>query len=331
MRKNHFVFVTLTFNHEKYIIEHLESIKYQVENYGQKFSTKIVITDDCSSDKTMSLVKRWCNSNEKLFDEIILIENSINIGTCENFLNTWKEIDSEYFKITAGDDVYSFENIFELSKAISNYDIVSYMPLYLNDGLIEYNSFTVNGTITSNIIYKRFSKRIRSINVINAPSLFYTSKILTENSIIEFVKSFKLTEDLPLQLKMAEVYSPLRFIQKNNILIYYRRTNNSTYLIKNKTFTEDKIKIFNYLIDTEKNWFNKLLLQNRIFCFNLKSRYLKIILNLNYYIYGLFFLGNIFKINREVKNIQVDIKKHKMYYDLIQITAKDFLKSTQMS
>ena len=130
---------------------------------------------------------------------------------------------------------------------------------------------------------------------------------------------------------MAEVYSPLRFIQKNNILIYYRRTNNSTYLIKNKTFTEDKIKIFNYLIDTEKNWFNKLLLQNRIFCFNLKSRYLKIILNLNYYIYGLFFLGNIFKINREVKNIQVDIKKHKMYYDLIQITAKDFLKSTQMS
>ena len=51
MRKNHFVFVTLTFNHEKYIIEHLESIKYQVENYGQKFSTKIVINDDCSSDK----------------------------------------------------------------------------------------------------------------------------------------------------------------------------------------------------------------------------------------------------------------------------------------
>jgi hypothetical protein len=325
MKNNDFVFVTLTFNHEKYIIEHLESIKYQVENFGQNISSKIVISDDCSSDNTMSLIKKWCNFNRQLFNEIILIENVKNLGTCENFINTWKEIDTEYFKITAGDDLYSFENIFEMSKAILNYDIASYIPLYLNDGLIEYNGFAVNGSISSNIIYKSFFNRIRSVNVINAPSLFYSSKILSENSIIEFVKKFKLTEDLPLQLKMAEVYSPLKFIQKNKIIIYYRRTTNSTYLIKNKIFTEDKNKIFNYLIDTEKKWFNKLLVQNRVFCFNLNSKYLKNILNLNYYIYGILYLINFFKIHREVKNLKVDITKHKMHFNFIQKRANDYL------
>jgi hypothetical protein len=30
-----FTFVTITYNHEKYIIEHLESIKYQIENFSK--------------------------------------------------------------------------------------------------------------------------------------------------------------------------------------------------------------------------------------------------------------------------------------------------------
>jgi hypothetical protein len=59
------------------------------------------------------------------------------------------------------------------------------------------------------------------------------------------------------------------------------------------------------------------------------SKYLKILLNINYYLYGLFFLFNIVKIFREVKNTQIDIKKHKMHFNYIQKKANDYFIQTQ--
>ena len=40
-----FTFLALAYNHEKYIIEHLESIKYLVEKYGSGINCKIIIND----------------------------------------------------------------------------------------------------------------------------------------------------------------------------------------------------------------------------------------------------------------------------------------------
>ena len=62
-----FTFLTITYNQENLIIEHLEGIKYQIENHGKNHRFKYILGDDCSTDSTVKLVEEWIKLNSKLF------------------------------------------------------------------------------------------------------------------------------------------------------------------------------------------------------------------------------------------------------------------------
>ena len=106
----------LSYNHENYILEHLESIKFQIKNFGAKYSIDLIIADDGSKDNSVYLAKLWISKNRFLFRSVSFTGKSINVGTCINYTNTWKKIKTTSFKITASDDVYSKENIFKYNK-----------------------------------------------------------------------------------------------------------------------------------------------------------------------------------------------------------------------
>ena len=319
-----FTFIVFTFNHEKYILEYLESVKFQIESYGSDYKIKLVVADDSSTDNTKLYIDNWCKLNNHIFDDILIINNQINIGTCKNFTNTWDKIDSDLFHFCGGDDLYSYENIFELSNQVNYFDVVSCLPLYLTDDKLWCNYKAIYGVLISNVIYSNFKQRIRGLNFIFAPCLFYTSKLLSNSSIREFVNLFKVVEDFPLQVKMSEEFNPVRFNQSNKILLYYRRTNNSTYLIKNTVFSEDKISVFNYLIKTEERYFHRLLLINRRFCFKLKSNILRVSLNLNYLVFGLRCIAHSVVIINRLIGFNVNLNKHKVHYITIKLNASSY-------
>ena len=75
MVKN-FSFLVLAYNHENYIIEHLESIKYQVLTYGEEMSVDILISDDFSRDRTVDLIEKWIFANKRLFNRVIFRFNN---------------------------------------------------------------------------------------------------------------------------------------------------------------------------------------------------------------------------------------------------------------
>ena len=52
---NGFTFLTVAYNHEKFILEHLESIRYLVNNYGDGIDVSIIINDDCSVQHVFQL------------------------------------------------------------------------------------------------------------------------------------------------------------------------------------------------------------------------------------------------------------------------------------
>ena len=68
-----FTFVTITYNHEKYIIEHLESIRYQIENYSEGKKMNLIVSDDGSVDNTMRYAQQWVERNKNLFSEVLHI------------------------------------------------------------------------------------------------------------------------------------------------------------------------------------------------------------------------------------------------------------------
>lgn len=313
---NNFTFIVITYNHEKYILEHLESIRYQIVNFGKNIACNIIIADDGSKDKTVELAKFWFEENINLFNNIKIIADGLNRGTCKNLSLALKYLDTDKCKLTAGDDVYSCENLFVEFDKIEKVDILSGLAINLIDGRIIHSKFDIFNFYATNAIYKNsdYKERLKKINFFNAPSILYNSKALKNNDVINFMEQFSVTEDYPLHIKMSEIYEPLKFKQIDKVFIYYRRTTNSTYIIKNDVFSNDKIAIFEYLISNEKKFFNRILLKNRLFCFNLSNKYLKKLLNLNVYIYGFKILFNYYSINKKVKSIKINYDKYQEHY-----------------
>ena len=104
-----FTFAVLTYNQEKFILQHLESIKYQIMKFGVDINVNLVVSDDGSKDNTIFLVEKWTNENYELFNDIKILKSTVNQGIVHNYIRLLDNIKTEKFKILAGDDIY-FKN-----------------------------------------------------------------------------------------------------------------------------------------------------------------------------------------------------------------------------
>lgn len=321
-----FTFISLTYNHEKFIVEHLESIKFLIENHGQHISFEIIIADDASKDNTVKLANAWLKVNRNLFAKTTVISDGLNKGTCKNLTLAINKLTTHCCKVTAGDDVYSYENLFDAYQEIDKYHLISGVPLSLHGNSIHPSHSDLFNLIASDIVYRKFdySDRLKFVNFFNAPSFIHNVELLKNQVVIDFINQFHVTEDYPLVIKASEVFRPLKFKQNLKTYVYYRRTANSTYIIKSDVFTKDKLSIFSYLIDNEANLFKRFILCNRRFCFTLKGRYLNKGLNLGVYFYGVLIFLNFVKIYHLFLNNKRLTTTHQKHYDLIFRLAQNF-------
>lgn len=89
----------LTYYHEKYIRQNLDSILSQKTDY----SFEIIVSDDCSKDKTVDILKEYQN---KFPDKIRLNLNETNIGIPENIYKARCMCRGRYIINIAGDDYF---------------------------------------------------------------------------------------------------------------------------------------------------------------------------------------------------------------------------------
>ncbi|MCG3710616.1 glycosyltransferase [Aliarcobacter butzleri] len=89
----------ITYNHEKYISEAIDSFLMQKTN----FPFEIVIGEDCSTDNTRKILEEY----KKKYPNIIkLIVSENNVGMHENGKRTIKECKGKYLAICEGDDYW---------------------------------------------------------------------------------------------------------------------------------------------------------------------------------------------------------------------------------
>lgn len=90
----------ITYNHEQYITEALQSIV----NQQTSFAKEIIIGEDCSTDRTREI----CQEFAAKYPEIIkLIPAEKNVGMMRNFTRTYKACDGDYIAFTEGDDYWT--------------------------------------------------------------------------------------------------------------------------------------------------------------------------------------------------------------------------------
>ena len=105
MKKNDIILsvAILSYNQEKYIGQAIESVLNQKTNYKYE----ILLADDCSSDKTLEIMKKY----EKKHPDIIkVLKREKNLGANKNLLDAAKHSKGKYFALLEGDDYWIDEN-----------------------------------------------------------------------------------------------------------------------------------------------------------------------------------------------------------------------------
>ena len=91
------------YNSQDYIIDTLNSIKYQTYSHIQ-----LILVNDCSTDHSLALVKGWLIQNSSSFSDVILIENAQNRGTSFSCKKIEENANGVFFcKVDADDLIHS--------------------------------------------------------------------------------------------------------------------------------------------------------------------------------------------------------------------------------
>ena len=90
----------ITFNHENYIREAIESFLIQETN----FDFEILIGDDCSKDNTQNIINEYI---EKYPDKVKLITSKENVGARKNARRVFEASRGKYIAVCEGDDFWT--------------------------------------------------------------------------------------------------------------------------------------------------------------------------------------------------------------------------------
>lgn len=118
----------ITYNHEEYIERALKS----VINQQTSFDVEIVIGDDCSSDATSDICKKFADQYP---DRVIYIRNEKNLRYINNLLNVLDHCTGEYIALLEADDYWVTTN--KLEKQVSIFEQHPNIVLCFSNALVD--------------------------------------------------------------------------------------------------------------------------------------------------------------------------------------------------
>jgi glycosyltransferase involved in cell wall biosynthesis len=212
--------IVITYNSSEFVTETLESIKAQ--DYQ---NIELIISDDNSSDTTVTVCREWISENKSRFVHASLVTSEVNSGIPANINRGVDISNGEWIKCLAGDDLLTDVCITEMIQFIAarkdNIQIVSSNVIKFSGNSIK------NGVITKNP-NSRFCSMESSAKeqyemLLRYNRIFAASVIIKKDLLISmngFDERYKLLEDWPMWLKITSAGNKIFHLDK--ALVLYR-------------------------------------------------------------------------------------------------------------
>lgn len=211
------------YRHEQFIGDCLQSVMEQDYN-----SIELLICDDCSPDKSWTVIMEYKERLEKCFGRVVLLKNSSNLGITKSLNIMLRETKGKYIKNIASDDMLANNCI---SEFVSVFERESDIDVLVSNGYIfqEEKHFPVS-KIGKNFYLENpdFTQkdlffRIYSLNMIFAPGAMVRKSVYDKYGIYDeeiFIEDWEywLRITLDNQCKIGYL---------NKCLVYYRVSANS--------------------------------------------------------------------------------------------------------
>ncbi|RKS87699.1 glycosyltransferase involved in cell wall biosynthesis [Orbus hercynius] len=189
----------ITYNHEKYISQTLESFVQQKTN----FPYEIIISDDCSTDRTQEIISSYAEKYPELIKPIL---RKKNVGIWQNWMEMADKIKSKYVALCEGDDYWIDEN--KLQKQVDFLDKNENFSIIFHDVKMiwENNKFQDSIYPESDQIFHKKELSLEDLfreNFIPTASVVYRWRFCSEN-IHNFLPKDIIPIDYYIHLLHAE-------------------------------------------------------------------------------------------------------------------------------
>jgi glycosyltransferase involved in cell wall biosynthesis len=212
--------VAVCYNHEKYVVETLDSIINQTYP-----NIELIIMDDCSKDNSVNVINDWIQQKQL---NCIFIPHLVNLGLCKTLNEALSHSNGKYIQFIACDDIL-FNNKIENQVNVflkNNSDNL----VFVYSDMVSINE---QNEIVSNTWFEYYKKsntlpptgsaydEILAVPLIPAPSL-----LIDKNKILQLggYDESLVFEDLDFILRSTKQFE-IDCIDEPTV--YYRRLNNS--------------------------------------------------------------------------------------------------------
>lgn len=192
----------ITYNQQDTIAQTLDSILCQQGD----FELEVVVGEDCSTDNTWAICKEYAERYPK---QVVLLENTHNLGIMANFARVMKACKGEYVGICAGDDYWCDEQ--KLQKQLDyfiahpEYGVCTtggYRYLVRRDEMVP--GIAPLQPIEDGDVSKHYFSEAYSGGVYAMPlSMVFKRKLLDNIDFDVFIERGFPVEDYPMQAIMA--------------------------------------------------------------------------------------------------------------------------------
>jgi glycosyltransferase involved in cell wall biosynthesis len=224
MLKERVSVAVITYNSAETVLETLDSIATQT--YGTE-NIELIISDDASTDTTVSTIDIWLAEHQKKFASVLFIKNAVNGGISKNYNIALKAATCDWIKPIAGDDIL-LKTCLDL-----NFNFVKNTPdaqIVLSSANLFFNSkdkegfkkappdgpFLIEPYALST--KKQFEWLIHKGNFCLAPTLFVKTAALKRIGYAD--ERFPQIEDYPMYIKWTKLGIRLNFF--DTITVNYR-------------------------------------------------------------------------------------------------------------
>lgn len=193
--------VVVTYNSSDHVVETLESAREQTYK-----NIELIISDDCSTDKTVDICRNWIETNKVRFIRTKLVTIEQNTGVASNCNRGLKESRGIWIKFIAGDDIILKDGIRQLVEFQKKYDDASFIHgrvIYIDNAGKQLHTMSSR----NRLVYPTFEEEIQS-NKIHTPSVLFLK------SALEGIGGFKN------QYKIEDIYAYLKLLSIGRIAYY---------------------------------------------------------------------------------------------------------------
>lgn len=225
----------ITFNHENFILQCLESIKAQTyKNF------ELIISNDASKDNTDQKIQEFIKQNPNL--NIQYFNQAYQLGITKNCNFVLSKTNGKYFALMAGDDIMMPERIEKQFDALENYPEASFC--YSN---CEWFSSKSGKKLFNHFGW--FQKRpdtlidLISDNTIPTPTMMIRKSMIPQYGFderLDYISDFKMAIDLWLNGKPVYLSDCLIRYRKHSLSI----TTNNNFIDDRKTLLDIFVKEF---------------------------------------------------------------------------------------